>query len=124
MIDGKKRLLLVDDEVEFLDAAAKTLERRGFFVCPVQDGETALMILKRQSFDVVILDVKMPGIDGIELLLRIKKRLPQLPVVLLTGQSTNRQASEMIRKGAFECLCKPCAIDKIAEVARAAVNRH
>lgn len=116
----KIRLLLVDDEVEFLDVTTKALTRRGFVVGMAQDGETALMILSRQTFDVVVLDVKMPGLDGVDVFRQIKYLYPQLPVILLTGHGSIQQAFETSRDGVFEYLAKPCDIEKIAEVARRA----
>jgi CheY-like chemotaxis protein len=86
VVKGKEpiRLLLVDDETEFLEAITPGLVRRGFALALAEDGQTALRLLARQSFDAVVPDVKMPGIDGIEVFHRIRRFLPELPVVLLT----------------------------------------
>jgi DNA-binding NtrC family response regulator len=125
-MDEKKptiRLLLVDDESEFLEATARALARRGFAMNQAADGETALMILSRQEFDVVVLDVKMPGIDGLDVFRQIHSQFPDLPVVLLTGHGNIQQAFETAKEGVFEYLSKPCDVERIAEIARRAARR-
>lgn len=118
---GKINLLLVDDELDFLNATSRALSRRGFEVTSVQNPAVALLLLDQKEFDVAILDVKMPGIPGDKLFAEIKKRWPQIPVILLTGHGTIRQAFETSREGVFEYLTKPCDIEKLAEVALKAV---
>jgi DNA-binding NtrC family response regulator len=117
------RLLLVDDETEFLEAITPALVRRGFALTLTEDGQAALRLLARQSFDVVVLDVKMPGIDGIEVLHRIRGLLPRQAVVLLTGHPSVGDALETSRNGVFEYLTKPCDIELLASVARAAATQ-
>lgn len=121
--EGKIRLLLVDDEVEFLQATGRALGRRGFVVQEAQDGETALMILARQEFDVVVLDVKMPGIDGAAVFHQIRHLLPDLPVIMLTGHGNVQQAFEISRRGVFDYLSKPCEIEQLAKVATRAAQQ-
>ncbi len=118
------RMLLVDDETEFLDAVKPGLERRGFVVTPAENGHAALQLLSREAFDVVVLDVKMPGIDGVDTFRTIKRTAPQLPVILLTGHGNLQQAFETSREGVYEYLAKPCDIDELARVARSAVDRR
>lgn len=118
------RLLLVDDEVEFLEVTSKALTRRGFTIGLAHDGETALRILSRQSYDVVVMDVKMPGIDGVDAFRQIHQLYPNLPVILLTGHGTIQQAFETSRDGIFEYLTKPCDIEAIADTARRAHEQH
>ena len=122
-IENKINLLLVDDEPSFLVAASKALSRRGFHVSQALDGRTALDFIGKQSFDVVILDIKMPGIDGVEVFSHIKFLAPDLPVIMLTGHGTMQQAFEVSREGVFEYLTKPCDIEKIAETAQKAVEQ-
>ncbi len=121
--DREIRLLLVDDEEEFLEATARALRRRGFEVSPAKDGRHALALLGRQIFDVVILDIKMPGTDGVDVFRQIKRNLPRLPVILLTGHGSVQQAFETSREGVFDYLAKPCGIEELADTARKAAEQ-
>ncbi len=118
------RLLLVDDEMEFLTATTKALKRRGFDVTPARYGETALKILESESFDVAVLDVKMPGMDGDELFREMKQRWPRIPVVMLTGHGTVEQAFQTSQEGVFDYLSKPCDIEKLVRVAGKAMAAY
>lgn len=117
------RMLFVDDEVEFLESMSEALSRRGFVVDDVEDGLTALRLLEDRRYDVVVLDVKMPGIDGEEVYERIRRRHPDLPVILLTGHGTVEQAFRTSKSGLFEYLTKPCEVEKLAAIARCAVEQ-
>lgn len=114
------KLLFVDDERDFLQAVAPGLERRGFAVTRAENGAQALELLESGSFDVVVLDVKMPGLDGVSVFRRIRTLAPTLPVVMLTGHGTLHQAFETSREGVFDYLMKPCDVDRLAEVAHRA----
>ena len=118
-------LLLVDDEQVFLDIMAQRLKRRGFSVLTAEDGESALRHLQTGAIDVVVLDVAMPGMSGIETLQAIKERHPLIEVVMLTGQATVATAVEAIRQGAFNYLKKPCEIDDLlAQINNALLRRR
>jgi two-component system response regulator HydG len=117
------RLLLVDDERDFLHAVEPGLVRRGFDVTLAETGMRALDILTQKEFDVVILDVKMPGLDGVDTFREIKRMAPDLPVVLLTGHGNIQQAFETSREGVYEYLTKPCDVEEIARVVREAAER-
>jgi len=117
------RVLLVDDEVEFLQAVTPPLVRRGFVLTLAEDGAAALQLLTRRSYDAVVLDVKMPGISGVDLFYKIRSLCPELPVVLLTGHATVQDAFQTSRDGVFEYLTKPCEVDHLVQVLRAAVGR-
>lgn len=108
------RLLLVDDEIGFLAAAARVLDRRGFEVYTALCGEEALGLLRQQPVDVLVLDVKMPGIDGETLGDMVRQEHPGLPVIMLTAHGTLHQAFRMARDGAVAYLCKPCDFDDLA----------
>lgn len=124
MSEGKKiRMLLVDDEEEFLDATSRALERRGFKVDGAADAEMALRLIQVMGFDVAVLDVKLPGLSGVELFRRIRARWPWLPVILLTGHGTVGEAFTTSREGVVEYLTKPCSVDVLARIAREAVER-
>jgi DNA-binding NtrC family response regulator len=118
------KILLVDDEVDFLDSVTPALARRGFAVGQATDGRKALALLEQQSFDVIVLDVKMPGLDGVETFRRIKQLRPEIPVIMLTGHGTIQQAFEISREGVVEYLTKPCDVEKLVRVAQAAALHH
>lgn len=117
------RVLLVDDEKEFVDALAERLKIRNVYVSAVFSGEEALNQLDEFNFDVVILDVSMPGLSGIETLKKIKKKKPITEVLMLTGQGTIDTAIEGMKQGAFDFLLKPCEIDKLMEKIKSAYER-
>jgi two-component system, NtrC family, response regulator HydG len=117
------RLLMVDDERDFLQAVEPGLARRGFDVTLAESGMRALQLAAEGVFDVVVLDVKMPGIDGVDTFRELQKRHPDLPVILLTGQGDLTQAYETAREGVFEYLTKPCDVEKLAHSIRAAASR-
>ncbi|MBU1697628.1 MAG: response regulator [Proteobacteria bacterium] len=124
----KIKLLLVDDEKPFLDTITKRLEKREFNVSAVYSGKEALAELENnKSIEVIILDVKMPGMDGIETLGEIKKRFPLVEVIMLTGHATVETAIDGMKVGAFDYLMKPCDIDVLVtkvEDAAAKKRRH
>jgi DNA-binding NtrC family response regulator len=117
------RLLMVDDEREFLRAMKPGLVRRGFDVTLAESGSAALELVSTRTFDVVVLDVKMPGISGVEAFQEIKRLDPELPVILLTGHGNIEQAFESSRDGVFEYLTKPCDVEELSRVAREAAVR-
>jgi len=102
------RLLLVDDEVAFTRVMAKRLGRRGFAVTAAPSGEEAIQTLRRQDFDVVVLDLKLTDMDGIEILKIFKKMAPEVPVIMLTGHGCEIAAQDGLRLGADAYLTKPC----------------
>jgi len=116
-------ILFVDDETAFLDAMKKRLEKREFSVQTANSGMEALDYLEEahNKVEVVILDVKMPGMDGIETLAAIKRKFPMVEVIMLTGHATVGSAIEGMKRGAFDYLMKPADIDhftsKILEAA-------
>ncbi len=107
------RVLLVDDEVELIDRLVKRLKMRRVDVEGVNSGPDALALLDRKKFDVVVLDVKMPKMDGIETLREIKKRYPIIEVIMLTGHANVEVAIQGMELGAFDYLLKPIKIDQL-----------
>jgi len=106
----KIKVLMVDDEEKFRSTTKKILQRKGFDTVLAASGEEAINKLDEQP-DVVILDVKMPGMDGHQALEEIKKRSPDVPVIMLTGHGALPSAKEALQKGAFDYLAKPCDIN-------------
>jgi len=105
------RVLLVDDETEFVQAMAERLKMRDLDANTVYDGEQALSFVGGQEPDVMVLDLKMPGIDGMEVLRQVKKSYPKLQVIILTGHGTEKDEEEARRLGAFDYLEKPVSLD-------------
>jgi len=106
-------VLLVDDEVEFIETLAKRLARRGVTVHTATSGSLALAFLARSSVDVVVLDVKMPEMDGIEALEKIKALRPEVEVVMLTAHANVEVALRGMELGAFDYLMKPVELDDL-----------
>jgi signal transduction histidine kinase len=117
------RLLLVDDEADFRSTLIKRLQKRGIGALQAASGQEALEILNRRDVDVVILDVKMPGVDGMEVLHIIKERYPQTEVILLTGHAETRGGVEGIKSGAFDYLSKPVEFDHLLEKIKQALEK-
>ncbi|KAF0122356.1 MAG: response regulator receiver [bacterium] len=107
------KILLVDDEVVFTNNISKLLANRGYRVTAVYDGESAIRALEKERFDVVVLDLRMPGIDGITTLAAIKKLGLFTEILLLTGHGSMNTAVEAMKLGAYDYLSKPCDIDEL-----------
>jgi DNA-binding response OmpR family regulator len=119
-----ERVLVVDDEEDFLESIVKRLELRGIEVDGVGDGTAALEILTRKPFDVVVLDIKMPGMDGIEALRQIRSRYPDVEVIVLTGHASQEFRRLGRELGAFDYLIKPVRLDTVLDRIRAACRRR
>lgn len=115
MIKIPTNILLVDDEKDFVEILAMRLEEAGENVTPAYDGRMCLDILEKESIDVVILDIKMPGMDGIQTLRKIKILHPLVEVILLTGHGTTETAITGMKLGAFDYLLKPADFDDLKE---------
>jgi len=113
-------VLLVDDEAEFTATLAKVLRRRGFEVIVAGTGEAALAALRKRQFTVVLLDVRMPGIDGLQVLDEIARTLPATRVALLTGHLTPGEEEQSLARGAFAYLLKPCPTEQLVAVIESA----
>jgi len=116
----KIKVLLVDDEQQFVDTLSQRLEARGFVVDTALEGERCLALLKDKDMDVVILDVLMPGLSGIDTLREIKKLRPLTEVIMLTGHATVETAIEGMKLGAYDYLMKPTDIeDLVSKITKA-----
>lgn len=108
------RVLLVDDEDGFISALSKRLTRRGMSVSTASGGEEAMALLETDPFDVMVLDVKMPRMGGMQVLSMVKGRHPGVEVILLTGHADMNCALDALSAGAFDFLIKPVAIELLA----------
>ena len=121
MTDEKPiKLLLVDDEVKFLESLSQRLSLREFDVTTASDGQQAIKAAKGGKFDVAILDLRMPGMDGTEVLKILKDKHKWLEVIMLTGYGSIDSAAECTRLGAFGYLEKPYDFDKLVDVLKEA----
>lgn len=117
------RLLLVDDEERFLRTTSKMLFQKGIKALTARSGEDALAVLKKENIHVVIMDVKMPGMDGIATLKEIKRLFPLVEVIMLTGHGTIESAVEGLKSGATDFLTKPIGIDDLIAKAKEAFEK-
>ncbi len=118
----KLRVLFVDDEEELVSAVVERLEIRGVAARGVTTGVDALHLIDSDEFDVVVVDVKMPGLGGLGLIRRIKAKRPGLQVVLLSGHASAEDAEEGMRLGAVDYLMKPVNIDTLVDILRRAAG--
>jgi DNA-binding response OmpR family regulator len=117
-------ILLVDDEPRYLKTTARLIEKKGYGVFTAQSGQAALDILASHSIHVVILDAKMPGMDGMATLRTIKRLHPLVEVMMLTGHATADAAVEGLNAGACDYLVKPMDVEELIEKSLAAYGRR
>ena len=110
---NKLKVLLVDDEQEFVSTLAERLEFRDIETLVAIDGEQALQMIEEHKPPLVVLDVLMPGIGGLDVLKRIKRRHPEIQVILLTGHGSTKDGIQGMRQGAFDYLMKPVNIEEL-----------
>ena len=124
-MDRKKKsaiikVLLVDDEKGYLNVLSNRLLKRSIHATKAFSGTEAIQILRKKDFDVVVLDLKMEDMDGIEVLKIMKKMVPELPVIILTGHGSQTAAREGVLFGAFDYLTKPCELKELMDKIREA----
>lgn len=117
------RVLLVDDEAAYVDVLANRLGKRGFEVKKAYTSPEALLVLRTQQFDVAVLDLKMPDMDGIEVLKIAKQVNPDLQVIMLTGHGSAAACEQGLALGAFDYLMKPCEFETLVEKIREAFQK-
>jgi len=118
------RVLIVDDEAELVSALEERLNLRGFKASGVTNGAEALSLIAEEPFDVVLLDLKMPGLDGLEVIRRIKAEQPELQVILLTGWGSEEDAEKGKELGAYDYLMKPVKIRDLVRVLLSACDQE
>ena len=119
----KMKILLVDDEKEFVETLSERMEMRDLASDIALNGEEALQMVEDDAPDVMVLDLKMPGIDGMEVLRKVKKAYPDVQVIMLTGHGSEKDEEEARRLGAFEYLQKPTGVDKIVQTIKRAFKK-
>ena len=124
MIKIPTRVLLVDDEKDFVEMLSLRLNEVGEKVTAAYSGKECLESLENKEIDVVILDIKMPGMDGMETLGEIKKRFPLVEVIMLTGHGSTETAVEGMKMGAFDYLMKPADFDDLTTKLEGARKRR
>lgn len=114
-MDDRKtiKLLIVDDEIGFADVLCKRMGRRGVDATPAASGEEAVQTLRKHEFDVAIVDLKLEGMDGIEILKVFKLMAPDMPVLMLTGHGSEDARDECMKQGADGYLSKPMDFDRL-----------
>ncbi|GAW92013.1 sigma-54-dependent transcriptional regulator [Calderihabitans maritimus] len=118
------RILIVDDEETFRDLLVRRFQRKGFAVVGAGSGSEALERLEEEFFDVAIVDLKMPGMDGLELLEKIKETQPETQVLMLTGHGTIETAIRAMKLGAYDYLTKPCNLEELEILIEKAVEKR
>lgn len=116
-------ILIIDDEADFLETIVKRLKKRKLNAVGVGSGEEGLKMIEDRSFDVIILDVRMPGMDGIETLKEIKRKSPLTEVIMLTGHASVESGMDGMRLGAFDYVIKPADIEELIEKVNQAGER-
>ncbi|MCJ7687477.1 MAG: response regulator [Desulfobacteraceae bacterium] len=114
MVKIPASILVVDDEKDFVEMLSLRLQEAGEKVSTAYSGKECLETLEKTNIDVIILDIKMPGMDGMETLREIKKRFPIIEVIMLTGHGSTETAVEGMKSGAFDYLMKPADFDDLA----------
>ncbi|MEE9518093.1 MAG: response regulator [Candidatus Adiutricales bacterium] len=110
------KIMIVDDEKKIADAMTERLRIRGFDAAAVYSGRSALQLLRKETFDGIVLDLRLPDIDGIEVLKRTMKEYPKMKVVILSGHGTDQEFQRCLKRGAKACFHKPANLSKITNV--------
>jgi DNA-binding NtrC family response regulator len=108
-----EKVLLVDDEIDFLEVMSQRMKARGLEITTAESAEQAISIIEKKSFDAVVMDFQMPGMNGMEALKIIKNNKPEMQVILLTAYATIEKTVEVIKAGAADLLEKPADIDAL-----------
>lgn len=116
------RVLFVDDEEELVSAIVERLELRNIAAYGATSGVEAMRIIEDQEFDIAVLDVRMPGLSGLEMLQHLKRDYPDVQVILLSGHGSTLDVEEGLRLGAFDYLQKPVDIEQLVEIMRNALS--
>jgi DNA-binding NtrC family response regulator len=116
-------VIVVDDEKVIREGLKRLLSSEGYRVLTAENGRDALDLIRCESIDVVLCDLKMPVMDAVEVLEAVKKTYPDLPVIVITGQGTIENAAECMKKGAYDFVTKPFRTDFVLSVVKCAIER-
>ncbi|MFW5711538.1 MAG: sigma-54-dependent transcriptional regulator, partial [Spirochaetota bacterium] len=120
----KFSILIVDDEKNIREGLGRSLEMDGYEVLLAEDGKQGWNLVNEEHVDLIIADLKMPGMSGEELLKRISSAYPTIPVIILTGHGTIESAVEAMRNGAFDFVTKPVNLDRLSLLAKRALSNR
>jgi two-component system response regulator HydG len=123
-MERKPRLLVVDDEEIALFNLAYVLKKEGYDIVTSQSGPTALKRLEQEEFTVVVTDLRMPKVDGMEILEQCRELQPNTPVIMVTGYAAEHSAAEAMEKGAYHHIAKPFRLDEVRKVVAKAVKEY
>jgi len=121
--ENRIRVLLVDDEKEYVKVLSNRLTLRNIDVTKTYSGSEALQVLRKQVFDVAVLDIKMEDMDGLELLKILKKMAPQIEVIMLTGHGSAEESKQGMELGAYDYLIKPCEFKDLLDKIKSAYQK-
>jgi DNA-binding NtrC family response regulator len=119
----KATVLVIDDEQGIRDMLSLILRQEGYVVSVASDGKKGVCIAAEQEIDVVVTDMKMPGMDGMAVLDHVKKNKPQVEVIMATGYGSSETATESLRRGAFHCLNKPFDVEEFLLIVEKALEK-
>ena len=122
MSEDQTHILLIDDEPIALSNMSHVLEREGYKVTACENGESGLAAMQSTEFDIVLTDLRMPGIDGMDVLRHIRESTPDVPVIMITGHAALDSAVDAMKAGAFHYIAKPFRLDEAREVVRSALE--
>lgn len=113
---NKEKILVIDDDVHIRDFLQDALEQQNFEVVTTDNGESGISLFKKQPFDLVFVDMKLPQLSGIEVLKMLKKHTSKIPVVIITGHGSIENAVESMKQGAYNYLTKPLTLETLTKV--------
>jgi DNA-binding NtrC family response regulator len=122
-LKGPSKVVLVDDEREYVETLSERLQMRDMGTDIVYDGKEALSVLDKEEPEVMVLDLKMPGIDGMEVLRHIREEHPKVEVIVMTGQGSEEDKESCMKLGAFAYLEKPVDVEVLAQIMRKAYQK-
>lgn len=118
----RPRILLIDDEAIALSNMSHVLTKEGYDVVTCKDGESGLQTIRNSAFDLVLTDLRMPGIDGMDVLTHMRETMPDIPVIMITGHASLDSAVEAMKRGAYHYIAKPFRLDEAREIVRGALE--
>ncbi|WP_456325873.1 response regulator [Desulfonauticus submarinus] len=119
----EKTILIIDDEIAFVDVLKKRLEKRKFQVDVAYSGQEGIQLLRKKDFDLVLLDLKMEDMDGLDVLNILRRMIPNLPVILLTGHASEETIKKGMLLGAHAYVLKPCDLEELLECIKQILNK-